>query len=653
MSAGAVVSGVLVAAALVPALSDGPSATAVKAAAPSVAGLEALPTWQVNGVVWSMTTVGNTVYATGNFTKARPPGVAAGGQGEVTRNNILAFDITTGNLITSFNHSLNGQGLRITRSPDGKRVYVGGEFTEVDGQPRSRLAAFNTSNGALDTGFKPAVSAKVRGIAATNSTVYFGGNFFNVNGKSRNRLAAVKAADGANIDAWKPVVDDEIHAMVMAPGDKRVIIGGKFQNVNSAAKVGVGALDAATGASAPWSSRPVPTRLSADRNFSYVTDLAVQGDTVYASANGEGYHWFDGRFAAKAETGDLVWLDNCYGATYGIFPQGDTVYSVSHAHDCSSLGAFKETTPQTFYRALAETAYATGTDQSLPGSNSNYRNQPIPSLLNWYPKLAMGTFTKQYQAAWAVTGNSAYIAMGGEFPRVNDKNQAGLVRFVDKSKLDAKPVAVASESFPKTITNGFGTAATGGAWTATGAAGALSTSGGIGRIKLTKKGAWAGAVLNDVKSQKSDLTFKFAADKAGKGSGVAAIALGRTVPGAGDYRARVRMTGSSVYLQLARANTKNTETVIAREAQVKGVTFTPRKSLRIRFQVFGGTPTTVRARVWADGAKEPTTWNLSVNDSTEGLQTAGGMGVRGLVGNSDGNVPITVGVDAFYGLRNP
>src|SRR5664279_3591671 len=34
--------------------------------------------------------VNNTVYATGSFTKARPPGVAAGGAGEVTANNIFA-----------------------------------------------------------------------------------------------------------------------------------------------------------------------------------------------------------------------------------------------------------------------------------------------------------------------------------------------------------------------------------------------------------------------------------------------------------------------------------------------------------------------------------------------------------------------------------
>src|SRR3954453_7176670 len=39
---------------------------------------DALPTVQVNGVVWSSVTIGNRVYATGSFTSAGPAGAAAG-----------------------------------------------------------------------------------------------------------------------------------------------------------------------------------------------------------------------------------------------------------------------------------------------------------------------------------------------------------------------------------------------------------------------------------------------------------------------------------------------------------------------------------------------------------------------------------------------
>ena len=88
-----------------------------------------MPTVQINGVAWAQVTVGNTVYVTGSFSQARPAGVALGGAGSVARSNLLAYDITTGKLITTFNHSLNAQGLAITASPNGSTVYVVGDFT--------------------------------------------------------------------------------------------------------------------------------------------------------------------------------------------------------------------------------------------------------------------------------------------------------------------------------------------------------------------------------------------------------------------------------------------------------------------------------------------------------------------------------------------
>src|SRR3712207_2073450 len=92
---------------------------------PTTVTADALPTWQINGVVWSQVLVGNTVYVTGSFTKARPPGVSVGGAGEVDAANIFAFDIRTGNRVP-FNHSLNAQGLVIRANPSGSRIYVGG-----------------------------------------------------------------------------------------------------------------------------------------------------------------------------------------------------------------------------------------------------------------------------------------------------------------------------------------------------------------------------------------------------------------------------------------------------------------------------------------------------------------------------------------------
>ena len=152
---------------------------------PLTVSADGLPTWQINGVVWSQAVVGNTVYVAGNFTRARPPGVAAGGPGEVDANYAFAYDITTGNRVASFSHQLNGQANVVWASPDGSTVYYGGDFTAVDGQTRARLAAFDTTTNALSTTFKPVVGSRVGAIATIGSTVYVGGFLRSANGQAR------------------------------------------------------------------------------------------------------------------------------------------------------------------------------------------------------------------------------------------------------------------------------------------------------------------------------------------------------------------------------------------------------------------------------------------------------------------------------------
>ncbi len=67
----------------VPVLTAGSAQADTQPAAgvPATASAKALPTWQINGVGWSQVVVGNTVYVTGKFATARPPGVACRGRG--------------------------------------------------------------------------------------------------------------------------------------------------------------------------------------------------------------------------------------------------------------------------------------------------------------------------------------------------------------------------------------------------------------------------------------------------------------------------------------------------------------------------------------------------------------------------------------------
>lgn len=155
-------------------------APAVVDTPPATVTADALPTWQINGVVWSQAIIGDVVYVTGSFTRARPPGVAVGGAGEVTANNIFAYRLSTGARVTTFTTSLNAQGLVIRASADGSRLWVGGDFTTVNGTARGHLAALNPADGSLVSGggfVAPNVGGQVRGLGITPSTIYVGGNF--------------------------------------------------------------------------------------------------------------------------------------------------------------------------------------------------------------------------------------------------------------------------------------------------------------------------------------------------------------------------------------------------------------------------------------------------------------------------------------------
>lgn len=398
---------------------------------PETVSADALPTWQLTGVAWAQIVVGDTVYVTGNFTKARPPGIWQGGPGEIDAAHLFAYDIRTGDRIASFNHSLNAQGLAITASPDGSRIYVGGDFTTVDGQVRQHVAAFDTATGALVPSFAPYVNGQVKAVTATNTTVYVGGAFESAAGKARKRLASFQASNGS-MNAWAPSAEGGyVWSLLAVPGGSKIIVGGAFQTLSGVTANGHIAVDPVTAQPMTW----LANQVIKDYNRGAITSLTTDGTDVYASgfAFGTG-GTFEGSFRADASDGRIIWLTDCQGDTYDTKAIGDVVYSVSHAHNCLMIGGFPDTSPRVRWMpALAYTKAATGSNLGPDMYGWNYAGQPAPTLLHWYPALGIGTATGQYQAAWDVEGNGTYVALAGEFPTVNGVAQQGLTRFAVKA----------------------------------------------------------------------------------------------------------------------------------------------------------------------------------------------------------------------------
>ncbi|MCZ2825176.1 MULTISPECIES: PKD domain-containing protein [unclassified Modestobacter] len=463
------------------ALADSAPADPTNVATPATVTADALPTVQINGVAWSQVVVGNTVYVAGKFTSARPAGAAAGTR-ETVRNNMLAYDIRTGELITSFAPDLNAQALAVSASPDGSRVYVAGDFTVANGQTRKRVAAYDTATGQLVTDFKPSVSGQIRALAATGSAVYLGGSITAVGTTSRTSLAAVSAADGALLP-WSPVpgvgptdgntlpnnptrnaqTSTEVMALLVTGGGSQVVAGGAFDSLNGVKATGVGALDAVSGATRPFAVNQLITNQGVN---SAVYSLSAEGDTVYGTA----YDYYgpgnmESAFAARADGGALVWASTCRGDSYSNHPSKGVLYLATHAHQCVNIGGYPEQSPQVFKYATALSTAATGTNGTATFENANFARTPAPTLLPWYPTFAAGSYTGQYQAGWSVTGNGQYVVYAGEFPRVNGTTQQGLARFTDPANAPNAIGPDAALLTPTATTVGAGAVRV--SWTAT------------------------------------------------------------------------------------------------------------------------------------------------------------------------------------------
>ena len=408
---------------------------------------DGLPTVQIDGVVWTQVTSGNTVYAGGQFTGARPAG-SADNQNETPRGNLLSFDIRTGQLNTDFAPSLNGTVKDVKVSPDGSRLYVAGSFTTANGQSRYRIAAYNTATGALITSFAPSTNATITSLAVTDSVVYVGGWFSQANGVARTRLAAFSASDGALL-GWAPTANADVNTMTLTPDNSRVIIGGRFTTVNGSAAFGIGSINASTGALVPFQINTVVRNASDSAGTYYLTR---DNDTVYGTSYNFGTGNFEGVWAAQPSTGAIKWLDDCHGDTYSAFSLGGVVYSAGHAHHCQNIGGFPDTSPRVHHYLTAFTKDVTGTVAKNNQSGSGYGNfegRPAPSLVNYFPTLTAANFTGQWQAAWSLSGNSDYLVTGGEFTKVNGVAQQGLVRFAVPDKAPKKQGPVDSGALSK------------------------------------------------------------------------------------------------------------------------------------------------------------------------------------------------------------
>ena len=236
-----------------------------------------------------------------------------------------------GSVDTNFLPSVSG-GLGVwSLAKVGNTLLIGGDFTAVNGQSRSRLAALNASTGAL-LDWAPITNSTVWSIAVSGGTAYIGGGFSSLAGQTRNRAGAVRldartgGVSGTCLDAWDATDcltgwDPNVSGGVLsiAIEGTQIFLGGVINSIGGQSRGGLGVVDATTGAVDSWNP-------ALDRQ---VEGVAVANGVLYVVGLFTTTNGVTRNRAAAFDTSTLTltsWNPNINDDTYSVAVQGSTVY---------------------------------------------------------------------------------------------------------------------------------------------------------------------------------------------------------------------------------------------------------------------------------------------------------------------------------------
>jgi hypothetical protein len=378
-----------------------PSASATLSVTPD-------PTWMTNGIVYAIVRSGDRIYIGGRFTSVRscPPGQSCGAGNTTKVDNVAALDATTGAAIKTWKPAVTGDGTPVTTvyalAASGGKVFIGGDFDQVDGVARTNFAAVDATTGALDAGVDSAVgtpgSKGIRALVATGSRVYAGGYFTTVDDLARIHVASFDVA--GNLDSsWRPRVKGTVKSLAFDCTASTIFVGGTFAQASGTgqpfvAREDVARFDVTTGAIHAWAipAEDLPNSVP-------VLDMAARCDRIFLGIGGSNWLY---AVDLTDDVGNALWLYKTGGNVQTVAIFGNRVVFGGHFSQVQLPSG--ERVPRTRFGAA-----------DFDGN-----------LDPWAP-----TFDGQFYGPWDILATGNQLWVGGRWTSVSGVPQYNLARFTD------------------------------------------------------------------------------------------------------------------------------------------------------------------------------------------------------------------------------
>ena len=190
---------------------------------------------KINAIVKS----GDVLYVGGSFSQLRPePGA---GVPSLAQANLYAVDTRTGAYLPAFRPVVNGIVEALEVDAATGTLFVGGRFTQVNGQANAGFAILDAATGQLKAGITQRPVNKggstpgvVMGLKRVGRQLYVAGDFVNIGGAQRGNLARLDIDAGLTPDSFQAYIAGLVRAVDVDPANPgRIYIGGEFSGVRA------------------------------------------------------------------------------------------------------------------------------------------------------------------------------------------------------------------------------------------------------------------------------------------------------------------------------------------------------------------------------------------------------------------------------------